>query len=105
MGYIDATQLEREVHESREDNPHEDRKIRMNHHSEHMRFVGLIHRQPILDLQKIVYGEWHQKCEPYYEDDERENDPFLTCSKCSYVDVIVEWYKYCPCCGAKMKPE
>jgi hypothetical protein len=73
-----------------------------------LNFQQYVHLQPTIDAVPVVRGEWiaEQKSAEYCE---------FRCSVCDYsigetdqfdeteAKQFSEWYKYCPCCGARME--
>lgn len=54
MRLIDANLLVIDTEDSMLENPHQDTKIQMNHHNEHIHFLSLIAKQPTVGLDNWV---------------------------------------------------
>lgn len=51
---IDADELVKETDKSMQENLHDDSKIALNHRAEHMHFLNLIAKQPIVTDERIT---------------------------------------------------
>ena len=62
-----------------------------------MRYVK---RQPAADVAPVVHGSF----EPCFDGNGNWRQGFAKCSNCGkeYYAQVVNWYVYCPACGAKM---
>lgn len=98
MRLIDADALYDRVEESRQDNPHKDPKVMVNHINEHGHFLDMIIEAPTVDAEPVRLGRWI-----HYDYD------IYRCSECRSKDSMrtVAWNvkKFCPWCGAKMSSE
>ena len=62
--------------------------------------IDLVKIQPAADVAPVVRGIF----EPCFDDNGNWRQGFAKCSNCAkeYYAQVVNWYAYCPNCGAKM---
>ena len=71
-------------------------------------FDGLIKRSPTVDAVPVKYGKWIETKEFHGYDDGFPRRAYA-CSECHVAfpteDYVVEDFRYCPNCGARMRDE
>lgn len=62
--------------------------------------IRYVKRQPTADVAPVVHGIF----EPCFDANDNWRKGFAKCSNCAkeYYAQVVNWYAYCPNCGAKM---
>lgn len=95
MRYIDPYQLAEKVAESMHNNPHEDKKIALNHRLEHEHFLRMIALEPDADVKPVIHGHW------IYKPLEGDDIWLYHCSACANLSARPR--AYCADCGAKME--
>ncbi len=99
---IDADKLLQEVEESRKCNPHKNSKIAWNHEIEHLHFMSLVSRQPIVcDMEQLSIDCIAQHLKTFHEQAvfDKTADFGEPCSSCPHAmkECRLNW-------PARMKP-